>query len=193
MTFYPRSETGQRVRTDANDPGVAHAYVRRFSVAAAVGSANAIKNDLLLDEGGTLTTDFAQPDVPRCLQVVGSGVAVTGNVVVTGTNAAGAIITETLALNGTTPVVGVKAFKLIVSIDFPADSGATGETIDVGTTDKIGLPDILRVSGLVLLKLFDGAADAGSLTVDVDELEKNVYDPAGTLNGAKVLELYYFV
>jgi hypothetical protein len=43
----------------------------------------------------------------------------------------------------------------------------------------------------LLVKLFDGSTDAGTLAVDADELEKNLFTPAGTPNGAKVLDLVY--
>ena len=42
-----------------------------------------------------------------------------------------------------------------------------------------------------MVKLFNGSADSGSLTVDADELEKNVFAINGTPDGAKVLDLFY--
>src|SRR5438105_1227343 len=62
--------------------------------------------------GGTLTTFSAQPAFPRNVQIVASG-ATTANVTINGTDIRDQVISETLALNGTTPVLGAKAFKTV--------------------------------------------------------------------------------
>jgi hypothetical protein len=60
----------------------------------------------------------------------------------------------------------------------------------VGT--KIGIPHIVDYASLMILALFGGSADTGgSLAVDADEVEKNLYTPAGTLDGTTLLDLYY--
>jgi hypothetical protein len=41
--------------------------------------------------------------------------------------------------------------------------------------------------------LFDKAADTGTITPDDDELEKNVFDPNGTPDGEKDIDLYIVV
>lgn len=97
--------------------------------------ADLILNDQSIATATTVTTFLAQPDVPRNLTVVASGAA-TGDVVVTGTNIRGDVITETLALNGTNSVVGNKAFKTVTSVAVPA---VAGTTIDLGIGVKLGL------------------------------------------------------
>jgi hypothetical protein len=43
------------------------------------------------------------------------------------------------------------------------------------------------------VKLFNGAADTGSLTVDGDELEKNLFALNGAPDGVKVVDLFFIV
>jgi hypothetical protein len=102
---------------------------------AIAATADRILNDQTIETATTVTTFAAQPDFARNLTVVASGAA-TGDVVVTGTNIRGETITETLALNGTTPVVGNKAFKTVTSVLVPAVSS---RTIDLGVGAKLGL------------------------------------------------------
>ena len=55
----------------------------------------------------------------------------------------------------------------------------------------IGLPHIVDNAGLLLVKLFDGSADTGTLAVDSDEIEKNLFALNCSPDGNKVLDLYY--
>ncbi|MGI6751091.1 MAG: hypothetical protein ACOX4U_00500 [Anaerovoracaceae bacterium] len=64
------------------------------------------------------------------------------------------------------------------------------DRISIGWGKKIGLPYTLPADELVILKLFDNAADAGTVTEDGEDIEKNVYSIAGTPNGTKALSLY---
>lgn len=72
----------------------------------------------------------------RCLRVVASGAA-TSTVTVTGRDYLGAKMVEVLTLNGTTPVLGLKAFRYIDSVAWGATGGTT---IDLGWRDCFGLP-----------------------------------------------------
>src|SRR5947209_2871037 len=85
--------------------------------------------------GGTLTTFSAQPVFPRNVQIVASG-ATTANVTINGTDIRGQVISETLALNGATPVLGSKAFKTVTSVVLPT---VAATTINIGTGAKFGL------------------------------------------------------
>ena len=77
-------------------------------------------------------------DVPwgRCLQVVASG-ACTSVVTIKGYDYLGQPMSEDITANGNTPVIGVKAFKWILSI---AITEGGSSTLNVGWTDKLGLP-----------------------------------------------------
>lgn len=70
-------------------------------------------------------------------------------------------------------------------------AGVAYDTISVGVAKKFGLDHIVYNSALLLVKLFDGSADAGTLAVDADEIEKNLFSLAGTPDGVKLLDLYY--
>ena len=123
-------------------------------------SATRILNAHALD-GTTVTTVAAQPDFPRNVQIVASG-ATTANVTINGTDMRGGVISETLALNGTTPVIGTRAFATIPSIVLP--SVAT-PTINVGNGVKFGLDRLLPGANTVLCTNVDGALDGSAATV----------------------------
>jgi hypothetical protein len=253
-----------------------------------------------------ITTNITSPDVPRTVTIKGNVSGITGNVVIHGTNIAGETITDTIALNGTAEVEGIKAFATVTQIDLPAQvhtptqqvetataagtitgsgnatvivtaAGMTGtpktisvavlendtaadwaakvraalnadsavtalfnvggssatisltrkapaandsslnisldngtctgittaassanstagipyDTVSSGIAKKFGIPHIVANAALATIKLFNGSADGGSLAVDADELEKNLYSLDGTPDGAKELVLYY--
>ena len=252
------------------------------------------------------TTGLTAPDVPRTVTVKGNISGITGNVVVTGTNINNVPIEDTIALNGTSEVEGVMAFKTVTQVTLPAQthtaaaqvetatvigtitgdgnasvvvtaagmtgspktipvavltdddasavagkirtalgldaavialfavSGATDkviltrlspaandatlnisidngtctglttaatsanttagvqyDTVSTGIAKKFGLPHIVENASLLQEKIFDGSDDNGSLAVDADEVEKNLYSLDGTPDGSKVLDLYY--
>lgn len=123
-----------------------------------------------------ITTGITNPDFPRILQIDSDEGGATGNVVITGTNIRGETITDTIALNGTTAVDGVKAFRTITNIQLPVKAGT--ESVWVGWLDKLGLQSI-PISTSVISEDSGNAADTGGavLTRDADEVEKCVFDP----------------
>jgi hypothetical protein len=139
---------------------------------------------------GTVTTFLAQPPTAMTLTAVASGTQ-TGKVTIHGFDIGGNKISEELTMTSDTPVAGVKAFAEVTAIDLPIKEGS--ETIDVGWGAKFGLPYKLAADELVIVKLFNGAADAGTVTNDATELAKNVYDPNGTPDGEKALDFYILV
>lgn len=72
----------------------------------------------------------------RNVTVVASGAA-TSTVTVYGNDYLGQPMAETLTLNGTTPVLGKKAFRRITSVVYGATAGTT---INLGYGDVLGLP-----------------------------------------------------
>lgn len=126
----------------------------------------------------------------RCVQVVASGAA-TSNVTVKGTDYLGQPVAESFTLNGTTPVVGLKAFKRITLIT----AGITGgTTINVGTHAKLGLP--FKTIAVERELAANVLAAAGTLTAAIltDPQTTTTGDPRGTyttttaLNGTTVIE-----
>lgn len=147
------------------------------------------------------TTTFAAAYLPnaestmgrygRVLRVVASGAA-TSNVTVYGRDYLGQKIKESFTLNGTTPVIGKKAFKYVDRIT----AGITGgTTINVGFDTGFGLP---YVTMAVEREYADGVlAAAGTLTAPVrtDPSTTTTGDPRGTYvptttpDGVKVIEM----
>ncbi len=78
-----------------------------------------------------------------------------------------------------------------VAVDTVA--GVAEDKVSVGVGKKFGIPYKLTADELVFLKLFDNAVDTGTVTVDDDELEKNVFELNGTPDGAKPVDLYIVV
>jgi hypothetical protein len=155
----------------------------------------AADTDGLLD-GDALTTsaktftDFLN-DMPyaRNITAVCSDTQ-TGDLVVNGTNIDDEVISETIALDSATPVAGAVAFKTATSIVTPAKAGS--ETIDVGWGELIGLPVKLSAKPLVFA-LDDGAImTAPVVTADEDELEKNVINLDGSLDGS-VYDVFFAI
>jgi hypothetical protein len=120
---------------------------------------DALDADLLLDgqvvtsASRTFTTFLAQPDYARQLSLIAktnTGDVPAGDVVITGTDIDGNVITDTLTFtaNQATAENTVKAFKTVTQIAFPAPDGDTA-TWDLGTTDALGLEE--RLDGDTIL------------------------------------------
>lgn len=106
-------------------------------------------------------TDANMSKFGRNVTAVASGAA-TSTVTFTGFDYLGQKITEILTLNGTTPVLGLKAFKRVTNIAW----GATGATtINTGIGNSLGLPyRSLRLDS----DLVSGAVPtAGTLTAGI--------------------------
>ena len=314
MALFPYNHKfGQLIQTDVERHSVDRSFLAHFRVAAADCTAANTNGAMALTNLGavaaSIITGLTNPAVPRNVQIDGNVSGITGNVKVYGTNIANAVISETIALNGTTDVAGALAFKTITKVDLPVqvhtpaeqtetieitgapssdgditmaitaailgdaspkavvvplttalntvtlaaaaivaalnadedvsehfvasnedgvitltakvplandttlafgftDTDTTGTTagsstngttgvpydkVSVGFGKKFGLPYKLTADELVILKLFDNAVDAGTVTADDDEIEKNVYLVNGTPDGLKPLDLYIIV
>lgn len=173
---------------------VAHGPGRYGGVTPATKAANSVLLATLLGATATNVVTFAaQPDCVRVLTVKGNAGGIAGNVVITGRDAAGGAITDTIALSGTAEVAGAKAFKTVLSVLLPAKTNGSGDTVSVGCADVFGLYNKLSDAGLLILKRFDNADDGGTLAVSSTVTSTNLYTPAGTPNGSKSLDLYYFI
>lgn len=125
----------------------------------------------------------------RCVQVV-AGAAATSTVIFNGWDYLGQPLSETITLNGTTPVQGKKAFKTFSNMTVGT---TTATTVTAGPGTGLGLPyKALRVAWEVA----NGAGvAAGTLTQAVltDPQTATTGDPRGTyvptttLNGSNVI------
>lgn len=169
-------------------------FMQHYQITPDAVSATAVHAAVTLGAAAQdVTTGITNPDVPRTVTVKGNASGIAGNVVITGTNMLGEEITDTIALSGDSEVEGVKAFATVTGINMPAKTNESGDTVSVGVAKKFGMPHIVYNAAMLLVKLFNAAADTGTLAVDADEIEKNLFALNGTPNGSKVLDLIYMV
>lgn len=310
MTRVGYDPSQGRIKSDVAGVVLDRAFLAHFHVAAADAVAADAAGVMALTNLGAavqaITTGLTNPAVPRNLQIDGNVSGITGNVKITGTNYAGEAIDETIALNGTTNVVGAKAFKTVTKVDLPvqvhtpaaqtetkqvthkadaagtitltltaagyagdpvaleveqddsaivvagliadalnaqaefaamftaanggtdtvtltavgplandstlslafADTDTTGVTmgastngtagvpydkVSVGWGDIFGLPYLLYADELVILKLFNKAVDTGTVVNSATAIESNTFDPNGSPDGLKDIDLYIIV
>lgn len=177
--------------SDAFDAKVDEMRVGHYNIPAekvVAADADGILDGTAFGAAGLVVTTFAaQPPTAMTLTAVASATQ-TGKVTVHGLDIGGNKISEDFTMNSDTPVVGVKAFAQVTSVVLPVKVGT--ETIDLGWGGSFGLPYALAADELVLVKLFNGAADAGTVTVDATDLSKNVFAINGTPDGEKALDFY---
>lgn len=114
----------------------------------------------------------------RNVTVVSDGAA-TSAVTVYGYDYLGQPMMETFALNGTSPVLGVKAFARVTRVTAAVTAS---RTLDVGWGNKLGLPYKL-IDVITVLKNNAEPADADTPVVgSVATQSATSADPRGTLN-----------
>jgi hypothetical protein len=150
-----------------------------------------------------VTTDITNPPYARNITATSGGTAgdiKVGQVIITGTNLADEVITETLpvfTLNTATTVAGSKAFKTVTSISFPPHDGQSDvlpsrATVSIGFGDICGLPYYLVEKSVAMTCLNNAIDSAATVTTDADEIEKNTIDLHSALNGT-VVDVYLFI
>ena len=130
----------------------------------------------------------------RIMSYVGSAAGATNTLTLRGWDYLGQPINEDITLNGTTPVVGKKAFKSFLNLTINTTSATT---VNIGTGTGLGLPyKALRV----VWEIANGApAAAGTLTAAVltDPQTASTGDPRGTyvttttMNGSNVISAVF--
>lgn len=155
--------------------------------AAAVASALAT----LVDAQTGVTAGLTSPDVCRALVAVCTA-GLTGSLVIHGTNIDDEVVSDTITLNGATPVPGMVAFKTVTSVDIPAWN-AEGDTVNIGTTDKFGA-EVLLTEDTLIKATAAGIHEATRPTVvtDAADVEKCTIDPNTAANGSKTFKFYYY-
>lgn len=196
MNPYKRN-IGQTLNTDAKGVAIDRAFLAHFQVSATnatAGSATGIHAAIALTDAiQTVTTGITQPSVPRNITVKGNASGITGNVTIKGTNYNGDSISEVIALNGSTEVLGTKAFKTVSEIDLPVEVHAGTDTVSVGFGEVLGLPYKLA-HNTVLVAYADNTREGTSPTVAVSTsaIESNTFDLNTALSG-KVVDVYLIV
>lgn len=172
---------------------IAGYHVISYQITPALASTTAVHAAITLPDTGTtvVTTGITNPDFPRLLTITGSASGITGNVIIIGTDINDETLTDTIASSGSSTVASTKAFKTVTSIEVPAKTNSSGDTIAVGTSAKVGFPVAIPQTTRVLAKNFNGSTDAGTVTAGATAA-LSVYAASGTFDGAKVLELVFF-
>ncbi len=152
-----------------------------------LGSPDTADTDAICD-GVTCATDAATSitlltdtlDVPRALVVDSSDdTQVDGVVTITGADVYGATMVEEITANGTTAVNGKKAFKTITSISVAACTSAG--TIDIGTTNILGLPVRIDAARQVVNPAGDASVEDFTIVVADTDQDATAGDCRGTV------------
>lgn len=110
----------------------------------------------LLLNGVNAVSGVVYMDVPRCVDAVSSNGGDTTNVLtITGTDMYGQTMVEAITTNGTTRVLGKKAFFKITSI---STSVAFTGNVSLGTIDIFGLPAFMPNAGYTVSEIVNGSA-----------------------------------
>jgi len=184
---------GELIQTNA--PGVSCNWVQEadYEISPVAASVTAVLvNTVLTASPQSITTGITNPDVPRNTEIKGALAGSTGSVVITGTDYAGAVITETIALAGTATVAGLKAFATVTQIGLPVQSG-TGDGVSVGLGSKLGLPFTLT-KNVVRSAYNNNVLESTDPTVTVDPV--NICNNTVTLASAiagNVIDIYVII
>ena len=195
QAYNPRF--GQLIKGDDGekyDRGfLAHYQIEAADAVAA--DADYIEAPVTLGDGVTTTVLAAaldhQPPTPRVLTITGNAATATGNVVVTGKDASGATLVETIISTGAATVEGTRAFASIDSIVFPA-RGAPGDTISVGLSDAFGIPFRIPYNTVILVLNNGTATTVAAGTYSATVLAANILNLTAALAAAQV-DVYLIV
>lgn len=207
----PKTPRYTRVSLGANgDTGrrnVCHISFATTDLRAPIAaSATAIAASLTLNTSAVTDQPFVGGfalDVPRNVTVTLGGTTASigsGNIVVTGTDVNGAVITENLAVTAATGglLTGLKAFKTVTDITYPATSGA-GATSTVGVGSKLGLATNNLAAGVVRIWAKNPAGPennsetlvaASASALDPAVVSNNTVTLSGTLDAGHLYKAY---
>ncbi len=116
---------------------------------------------LTADAGGQdIVVGITNPDVPRNVTATANAAGCAGDVVVTGTNWAGQVITDTIALAGAAEIAGVKAFATVTAVHLPPETHAGTDTVSIGVGNCLGLQRPIAAAGDVVEVARKASADA---------------------------------
>lgn len=196
MNLYPYNPNlGQKVQSNVKDHIIDRSFVAHleFSTPETQSITGVIGATALTDSIQTISANITNPDIPRNLKIKGNTEGITGDVVITGTNIADEVITETLALNGDTEVLGNKAFKTVTEIDLPIETNAGADTVSVGTANKLGVPYLLK-RDTVVSAYRDNTKEGTAPIVETSttNIEDNTILLNSALNGTNV-DVYLIV
>lgn len=184
-SFFPKRVnmwfSGAKYAADVGVTGVGKIYIPALAALDADGILAATSIAAAVDTttfaATYLETDAVMGKFGRNLTVVASGVA-TSAVTVYGYDYLGQPMMETFTLNGTTPVLGLKAFRRVTRVTATVTAATT---INVGWGNKLGLPYKLQ-DVYTILKSNAEPADADTVVIgSVATQSATSADPRGTI------------
>ncbi len=187
---------GQHLKTGNPNIFCDRAFIAHYQIAAADADAAAgAYIEALTVLGAAVTTVLAadlsaQPPTPRVLSITGDAAGSVGDVVINGTDANGAALTETIVSTGAATVAGKRAFATVTSIVFPAGDGTS--QISVGITDDVGLPFCLPYNTVLLILNNATATTVASGSYSATVISQNYINPTAALAGAQI-DIYFLV
>lgn len=157
---------------------------------AVAGAGNLTLNGALAASGAVTL------DVPRAVSVTSSNAGdTTQTATVTGTDAYGVALVETIAFNGAATISGKKAFKTITRVAISAALAGNGSA---GTTDIFGLPYRVNNRGAALTAwdsafvttgTFAAAVTTNPATATTGDVRGTYLVPSAS-DGTKILYIY---
>ena len=132
-----RELTDYNERASASDEGDGSQSIFRLPDQNIIGPETVLAATNLAADAQTITDGIVDPPYQAVVSVVGNVAGITGNVVVTGLDWKDAVVTSTIALNGTTVVAGTQKFKTITSIALPALTNDTDDTVTVTSAHSL--------------------------------------------------------
>lgn len=186
----------QKITTDADGVAVDRSFIAHIQIngtdAVSADSSGVLASAALTSIAQSITDNITSPGTPRNISIVGNAAGIVGDVIVTGTNYADAIISETIALNGSATVEGSKAFKTVTQIDLPIETNVGSDTVSAGWGDTLGLPYTLT-HDTILATYLDSIKEVTAPTVKVSiEIESNTIKLNSALDGTAV-DIYLIV
>lgn len=195
MGLFPyNKDFGQIIKTDVSKGSTDRGFIAHLTLSSVLAEDNdrILVSTPLAELTTTEVTVFnAQPDVTRNVTITGNQASVTGDVVIVGTNINDEVITETIASNGVSEVVGNKAFKTITQITLPV-YGALGDEIAVGIGSKLGLAYKLPHNTVLHAHLNDVRESSFTVVTSASTLESNTITLNSALDGNDV-DIYLVV
>lgn len=182
----------------SSGPGIGRRVFSKALGSPALGTTTAV-HAAVTDNGApqTITTAITSPAVPRNVTATAGGTNTDIKaiaVVINGTDAYGAALTETLpvfTVDTAGTVVGSKAFATVTSVVIPAHDG-TAATTAIGTGAKLGLGVTLSRDSVQDVYL-NGVREATRPTVAVNAtaVGNNTMQLSTALNATAVIVDYY--
>ena len=188
---------GQHIRTHVDGITADRGYIAHYIIPAAKAIAAAADYVLaateLMAESQEITEGITKPPTPRVLSITGNKSTAVGDVIIEGTDIAGAGLVETITSTGDATVVGTKAFARVTKITLPLIAEPDGETISVGLSHAFGLPYKLPFD--TVLKIYNNGTEttvAAGSSFSASSLADNYIKPTAALSGNQI-DVYMIV